>query len=251
MVKVKLHDMTTPETEEQLLRVDTVIVPCGSMECQGPHMPVSQDVIVAEEVSRRVGEATGIAVAPVIPFGTCDPIMGFSGTVSIRNDVLVEFYKDVCRSYHRHGAKKFLLLNTHYYNAWPVNIVIDEIRKEGMYGIQVDWWRLLFKHSGDVSESHFYPFGHASELTTSVVMSIRPDLVDLSKAKKEGPLKSFQIEHYPDVPAVYAFDDYTKITKNGWYGDPRKATKEKGRKLVNLGVKQVVRIANELKAMKV
>lgn len=249
MRKVKLIEMSSPETAEQFREIDTVILPCASVESQGPHMPVSQDIIVAEEVARRVGERTGIAVAPTIPYGTSDAILDFAGTVSVRSHILTEFIKDICRSYHRQGANKFLMLNTHYYNTWPINIAIDELRGEGIFAVQVGWWELAQKLCSSVAESDFYPFGHAAEIPTSVVMSIRPDLVHLSKAKREAPSNSFQLRHIGEVPAVYAFDDYSKIAKNGMYGDPRKATKEKGEKVLNRCVEHLVSLAEELKAM--
>jgi creatinine amidohydrolase len=249
MIRTRLIDMTSPETAERFHLVDTLILPCASVETQGPHMPVSQDIIVGEEVARRVGEKTGAAVAPTIPYGTSSAILDFAGTVSIRSNILGEFYKDVCRSYHRQGVNKFLLLNTHYYNTWPINITIDELRNEGMFAIGANFWELAERLCKDVAESDYYPFGHAGEITTSVVMSIRPDLVDLSKARKEAPTESFQLKHIKEVPSVYAFDDYKKIAQKGMYGDPRKATTEKGEIVLKRCVESLASLIEELKAM--
>lgn len=249
MRNVKLIDMSSPETARLFRENDTVILPCASLESQGPHMPVSQDLIVSEEVARRIGEKTGTAVAPAIPYGTSEAILDFAGTVSVRSHILAEFIKDICRSYHRQGANKFLMINTHYYNAWPINIAIDEIRSEGMFGVQIMFWEMAEKLCSDVAESDFYPFGHAGEITTSVVMSIRPDLVDMSKAKKVTPGASFQLRHIKEAPAVYAFDDYSKFAKGGMYGDPRKASRKKGEIVLGRCVENMARIVEELKAM--
>ena len=249
MKKTRLIEMTSPETAERFREVDVVILPCASVETQGPHMPVSQDIIVGEEVARRVGEATGAAVAPTIPYGTSEAIIDFAGTVSVRSSVLCELYKDVCRSYHRQGANKFLLLNTHYYNTWPINITIDELRSEGMFAVGANFWELAERLCRDVAESDYYPFGHAGEITTSVVMSIRPDLVDLKKARKEAPENSFQLKHIKEAPSVYAFDDYKKIAKKGMYGDPRKATREKGEIVLKRCVDWLASLVDELKDM--
>ena len=74
--------------------------------------------------------------------------------------------------------------------------------------------------------------GHGGEVSTSVVMAVRDDLVDLSKVKREKFTKGFEKDHEKDFPSVYAFDDYAKLSPNGIIGDPSHATKQEGEKII-------------------
>lgn len=247
MEKILLAEMTSAEIATLFKEIDTVIIPVGAIEGNGPHLPVSQDMIVAEEIAKRLGEKTGVPVTPTLPYGNSALLMGYPGTVTIRSNVLAEMLKDICRSYAKHGIKKFLILSPHLGNVWPCNIAIDELRDEGLLVVQADWWRLMGRLCSDMAEAEGYPLGHGSELVTSVVMALRPDLVDLSKAVKEA-VESFHLNyHYAYYPAVFTFPDYSKITKSGIVGDPSKASKEKGERIIERCMTVLVKLVEDLK----
>lgn len=246
--RCKLAEMSSPNIGYLLRTMKTIILPMGSLEGNGPHLPVSQDLLVAEEISRRLSERTGIPVAPTIPWGTANPYTKFPGTVSLKGQILAEVVKDICRSYKRHGANKFLILNMHVNNIWPVNLAIDELKVEGIYGVQVIWWSLVAKLCMDIAGKEDLPMGHGGEIVTSVILAIRPDLVDMSKAVRELPKRSFQLEHAKDLPAVYAFDDHSKITRSGITGNPLKASKEKGEEVIERCLQFLVSLSEDLKS---
>ncbi|MFI5421957.1 MAG: creatininase family protein [Nitrososphaerales archaeon] len=244
----RLVELSSPEIRDAIERSNTLILPVGSIECNGPHLPVSQDCLVAEDIAGRLGQRTATLVAPTIPWGVADALMGFPGTISIGNRTLTDLVKDICRSYQRHGIKKVFILNAHIYNIWPINVAIEELRADGLYAIQAVWWSVVERLCNDMTKTKNNPHGHGSEVSTSVVMAIRGDLVDLSKAVEEKPIQGFELSHENDYPSVYAFDDYIQITRNGILGDPTLASKDEGEKIIQKSLEYLERILNDLKS---
>ena len=107
-MKYLLEDMTYVEAKEAFERTDLVIIPVGSNEVHGPHMPLGTDNNGAREVAKRVGEKmNGMAiVAPLIPYGNAEHHMKFEGSTSLSLDTLIRVYRDVSDSFVRWGAKR-------------------------------------------------------------------------------------------------------------------------------------------------
>ncbi len=95
---VFLGEMTNPELEAFLAAHDTVIVPTGSTEQHGPHGPLLTDVLVPNEVARRVAPRIGAVVAPTINYGLSYPHVGFTGVVHIRIPTFMALVEDVAVS---------------------------------------------------------------------------------------------------------------------------------------------------------
>ena len=95
---VFLGEMTSPEVETFLVDHDTVIVPTGSTEQHGPHGPLLTDVLVPNEVARRVAARVGAVVAPPINYGLSYPHVGFTGLVHIRIPTFMALVEDLCAS---------------------------------------------------------------------------------------------------------------------------------------------------------
>ncbi len=99
---VFLGEMTTLEVEAFLTHDHTVIVPIGSTEQHGPHGPLLTDVLVAQEVARRIASRVGAVVAPTVDYGLSYPHVGFTGLVHIRIPTFMALIEDLCRLA-RHG----------------------------------------------------------------------------------------------------------------------------------------------------
>src|SRR5579864_7203434 len=87
---MRITDLSSEEIRKIIQGSDTLILPIGSIESNGPHMPVSQDFLVADEIANRLGQLSQTLVAPTIPWGVADALMSFPGTVSIRSRVLTD-----------------------------------------------------------------------------------------------------------------------------------------------------------------
>ena len=246
MEKYLISEMTWPELKEVAAKKDMAIIPFGTNENNGPHLPLSLDSIVAYEISLRLAKETGIPVAPLIPWGNSHQFAKYPGTIVIRSEILVELLKDICRSLGRHGFKRFLVLNPHLPNLWASNIAGEALKRDGYLLATVDWWRLQNKLCADLAEGKTFPLGHASELATSLLWALRPDLVRLDQMKVESPSDPFYLKYGSQYPVLFLYQDMKPLSPSGLVGDPTKASREKGEKIIERCIKYLVELCQDL-----
>jgi esterase/lipase superfamily enzyme len=111
---VFLGEMTNPEIEEFLKIGHTVIIPTGATEQHGPHGPLLTDVLIPQEVARRIAPKIGALVAPPINYALSYPHVGFTGLAHIRIPTFMAMIGDLCASFATAGFKRIVFLNGHY-----------------------------------------------------------------------------------------------------------------------------------------
>jgi len=243
--KYLIAEMTWPELKKVTEEREMAIIPFGTNENNGPHLPLSLDSIVAHEISLRLAKETGLPVAPLIPWGNSYQFARYPGTIVIRCEVLAELIKDILRSLGRHGFKKFLLLTPHLANIWPINIACEALRKEGLFALTVDWWRLQNKLCADLAEAKSYPMGHGSELATSLLWALRPDLIRQDQMEKEIPSDPFYLKYSSAYPTVFIYNDMKQLSASGLVGDPFRASKEKGEEIIKRCLRYLVELCKD------
>jgi creatinine amidohydrolase len=245
-----MEEMTSVEFQDALKETDTAIVPAGSTEVLGNHGPLGADSFVAAAVSKKIGERARCLVAPLIPVGDAMEIRSFPGTLTIRFDILKEFYLDICRSLVRHGIRRIFFFNAHMMNMRAVDHCGRTLRKDGVLVAQLDWWRVAFSVAADLVESTESPYGHGGEVITSVIKALRPDLVDVSLSAKERPKPGLDF-HGKCTPVgggpFYTYPDFTDFCDTGAWGDPSFATAEKGAIIMERAIEKIVGFLHELK----
>jgi creatinine amidohydrolase len=246
MEKVLIAEMTWPELQEVVRRKKIAIIPAGTNENNGPHLPLSLDTVVAHEIALRLGRETGIPVAPTIPFGNSSLFGAYPGTIVIRSEIMIEIIKDICRSLGRHGFERFLILTPHLPNIWGFNIAGETLRKEGYLVATVDWWRLQNKLCADLTEGKSYPTGHASELATSLLWALRPELVHPERMTAEAPANPFWKKHGGDYPMLFLYNNMHQLSVSGICGDPSKASKEKGEEIIRRCLPYLVELCGDM-----
>ncbi len=224
---VNLAELTWPEVEAAIERgTRTAVVGVGSVEQHGPHLPLIMDTLAGEELSRRVAERLGDAVAaPAIRPGCSGHHMAFPGTITISAETLMELIRSYCRSLDAHGFEHLVLLPTHGGNFAPVNTVAPEIARE------VDASLITLADLGEMMElmneglraagvEYEEPVIHAGAAETAMVLAIRDDLVrtDALEPGYEGPVSVARI----------LSEGFEAVTENGVLGDPREGTAEAG-----------------------
>ncbi len=123
MKKIKtLMEMTDPEAAKILEETQMAIIPLGSVEQHGSHLPLGTDYYVAESFAKRIVEKTGGLLVDFAPFGVTPLHMGFKGTITLRSETMISIMTDVISSLYRHGAKKIILLNWHERNLPAIEI---------------------------------------------------------------------------------------------------------------------------------
>ena len=108
-----LERMTWPQAQAAFKRTSFVVVPIGSTEQHGPHLPLGTDFLVAKELARRVGERANVIVTPTIPVGYAQYHAVFPGTLSFSEETLARAYIELCQNLLRYGATHIFFMNGH------------------------------------------------------------------------------------------------------------------------------------------
>jgi len=242
------EEMTWPEIEEYLKKVDTAILPCGAIEQHGPHLPVDIDYYDAKYMAYKVAEACEDPkplVLPPIPYGVSYHHDAFKGTLSVTNDALSRFVYDIGMSLAKNGIKKIIILNGHGDNAPTLTYAAQMINRDAHIFVCVD--------TGESSDIDLYDLIdtpndiHAGEIETSTSLAIRPDMVQMDKAVNETLKFGSKFLDYDDVRSVSWYVRTDKISESGVMGDATKATAEKGKKMWELMIKHMVHLVESIK----
>jgi len=244
----RLSDLAVPDIQAYLREKDLVMVPIGSCEQHGPHLPLCTDMATAEVVASRAGERAKVLYTPLIWTGYSPQHLGPPGdglgTVTLRASTLVRLYADVARSLIHHGFNKVLFVNGHGSNMKVIEPLLRAIKYEtgawcGVYKPYAENYLGMLKDilEGPPEET---PGWHAGELETSQMLAVAPHLVRMDRAapgrthtpaalppafrKRDGtPDVEFQGFTYFVFPM-----DHREFSPSGCIGNPLRATAAKG-----------------------
>lgn len=245
---VKLSEMTWYDFDSRVKDGDPiVIIPVGSTEQHGPHLPLSTDVILPEEIALRVAAHLDAIVAPPLSYGyKSQPKTGggnhFPGTISLDAATLIGTLRDLINEFARHGIGKIILFDGHMENQWfiveAIDLALRDQRREGNRDLQVlkiGYWEYI---NAD-TEKVLFPEGllswaleHAAVMETSVMLHVRPDLV--------------RVELVPNHPAADfpAYDKYpvdpSRIPADGVLSPAGTASAAKGEAVIEQVVPDIV-----------
>lgn len=239
-----LGDLTWPEVEEAAKAgVRTVIIPLGSTEEHGLHLPLLTDTIIAYEVAVRAASKVKALVCPPIPFGVCRTTASLPGTLTISLETLQSLVEEVCLSLHRHGFRNLVLVPGHLGTAQIVGL---ELAAQRLVRQHLDL-RMALVRFPEVLKDRLArglledPSDlHAGEVETSLMMVLRPGLVKAEKVKAE----------HPKFPKHMVVAEPREYLKTGVMGDAVKASKVKGEAILEALVEGVVEAVRLLEAGK-
>lgn len=234
-----IEEMTMEEFASGVQNCRTVYIPFGSVEQHGSHLPLSTDLIQAYEVGKRAAERIPLFVAPPVYYGCCRSTACHPGTISISTSTLKSLLKDIVRSLHSHGLQNFIVLTGHAGGSHRMALqdageeLVAEIAGINMavvteYDLAKDAGAHLIETRGD---------SHAGEIETSRIMHSHPHLV-----KGTAP------SEYPTFPTGIIVRDKRSFWPGGVWGDPGKASAEKGRILESLVADKVVELVRTLES---
>jgi len=234
-----IEEMTMTEFEAGLVRTRTVVIPFGSVEEHGTHLPLATDTIQACEVARKAALRMPLFVAPPIHYGNCRSTARHPGTISIATHTLKSLLKDIVRSLHGHGLRNFIAISGHAGGAHCMALqeageeLIAELADISMAVVtELDLARQegrgLIETPGD---------SHAGEIETSRILHSHPHLV-----KGSAPAEA------PCFPRGILVRDKRRYWPGGVWGDPAKASAEKGARLEALVVDKLVELARLLES---
>jgi creatinine amidohydrolase len=247
---VFLGEMTNPELEAFLREHDTVIVPVGSTEQHGPHGPLLTDVLVPQEVARRIAPGVGAVVAPTINYALSYPHVGFTGVVHIRIPTFMALIEDLAISLATAGFRRLVFLNGHYDNTYAIAYACANAADRlpaGVRAFPINYWDGM--NATEAAEFFGPSTGlHANRGETSAVLAIDPSLVDLDVANVEMPPFP-EVANAPAVHTAFFFSapgSVHRATHSGTWGDAREASAEFGERYLSVVSAATVRLLDEI-----
>jgi creatinine amidohydrolase/Fe(II)-dependent formamide hydrolase-like protein len=245
-----IGELTWPEAEQRLSEVDLALLPVGAIEQHGPHLPLDTDAYDAERLACLVADRCSDPkplVLPLIPYGVSYHHDDFPGTVSVGNDALSKMVYDIGLSVARHGINKLIIVNGHGGNTPTLQFAAQMINRDAHIFTCVDTGETsnvdlaaLCETPNDV---------HAGEIETSTSLAERAHLVQMFRAERFVPEFSSRYLNFTAKRSVEWYSRTARISPSGVLGDPTKATREKGEKMWDVMVRNLVELVEELKGM--
>lgn len=245
-----LEELTWPEAQARFKEVDVALLPVGSIEQHGPHLPLDTDSFDANYLARQVAAACSDPkpiVLPLIPYGVSYHHSDFSGTTSIRPDSLSQLVYDIGMSVAHHGITKLVIINGHGGNIPALQFAAQMINRDANIFTCVE--------TGETSEKDVLALidtpndVHAGEIETSTTLAVRPHAVRFNKIRKFIPRFSIRYLNFSTKRSVEWYARIARISPTGVLGDPTRASREKGEKIWALMIKHVVEFVEDLKSM--
>jgi len=244
MLKVLLHEMSWVEAKEYFARSDIAILPVGSNEQHGPQNPLGTDHLIAKAIAEETAKRTGVLCLQVIPFGVSSHHKQFWGTIYISPKIFRNYVKETCSALNYYGVRKIVIVNGHGGNLDALVELARELREKGIFISIFQWWSVASK----LLPNLFKPEErrHASAEETSVNLALHPLTVDIDKAVDEEPRK-----HIAQAEGVSLPLDTVDYTISGVFGKSTTASAEKGKKVLEAVVSELVSHVNVLKKAKI
>jgi creatinine amidohydrolase len=266
-----LLDLAPPDIAWFQERSDLILVPIGSLEQHGAHLPLGTDTITALEVSRRAAEKAQVPYTPPFWAGYSPQhlrdIESGVGTVTLRASTLNEVLYDVARSLIHHGWNKLVFVNGHGSNTKVLDPLLRRIKYET--GAFVALYKPYAERYIGMLEGLLEnppeetPGWHASELETSQVMAHNPALVHMERAAQDRaqvpgwlPDSFIKKDGAPDVEfdgyQYFVFPmDHEEFSRTGVIGNPMTATAEKGEEALERFADHLVKAIDEFRPLEV
>lgn len=229
---MRLGDMAWKQVQAYLGESDALIVPIGTCEQHGHHLPLSCDTRIAEAFAERVAQATGVPIAPTIPYGVnlpCDRFM--SGTAGLSLASLEEALLDLLDDWVRHGFETFFIVTAHGCATDGYSFAHHEaIKQAALPLLEEEAARVfvLFPYWADYRDllERQSSVEHAGEVETSLALHLFPELVNMELAKP--PPAPAGEPRYRAFPEGVATSEPARGF-SGAEGHPEAASAEKGR----------------------
>ncbi|WP_207515291.1 creatininase family protein [Longitalea luteola] len=245
-------------TSSQIAATDRnipVILPLTATEQHGPHLPLATDRMIAEHFIYSLNAEMNdkILVLPSIYVGCSHHHIDFAGTLSLDHTTFLAIVKNMVRAVLHHGFHKIILFNSHGGNQGIMTVIMEQLGFENAHAhfFAATWWAMAREALMQVSETGRGGTGHACEFETSLMLLIAEKLVDKAKIEPGANAPTFE---WAEGDMLYGsaasyFRMIKTMTPNGIYGDPTKASAEKGRKITDCVLRSLKQMVTDIYKM--
>jgi creatinine amidohydrolase/Fe(II)-dependent formamide hydrolase-like protein len=245
-----LGHLTWKQARVRFKEVDIALLPVGSTEQHGPHLPLDTDAFDAFYLAKRVAAACTPPrplVLPLMSYGVSYHHEDFSGTLSISPETLAQMTYEIGMSAAQHGIAKLVILNGHGGNIPALQFAAQRINQDAHIFTCVETGETSRKDIEALVETPNDV--HAGEEETSTSLFVRPELVHLKEMRKFIPRFTIRYLDFSSKRSVEWNARIARISPSGVLGDPNKASREKGRLIWEAMIRHLVEFVEDLKSM--
>ena len=225
-----IRDQFDPDLRKLIKKKKQIaIIPVGSIEQHGPHLPISTDSDIVTEISLQLSDKINGVLLPTINYGISDEHFPFFN-LSVKKSTLSRILEDICESLIKNGISRILIINGHYGNLDSLKSF--ERKQKNNRKIKVfSYWKYMDRE-----------FDHAGNVETSIMLAISKK-VNMRKAKKGFQTDGMSKKEISKINKL-AQKSFPKVTGNGVWGDPTKSSATLGRKIIKEVVNNLVKESN-------
>jgi creatinine amidohydrolase len=236
-----LENITMADFKRHLKKSKTMIIPFGTVEEHGSHLPLNTDTLIIYEILKRVIKKKKVFLAPPVYYGVCTSTSQHPGTISITPETLRRLTYDIVKNAWQKGLKNIFLITGHGggLHSAALKEAAENLAEE-LKGIKIAVlcpYDVLHKELSELADTP--NDSHAGEIETSLVLALAPELV-----------KGRDKEDYPKFPKPLVVKDKLKYWRSGVWGNPEKASVGKGEKAVTLIVNKLIEIIDHTERIK-
>ena len=225
-----IRDQFDPDLRKMIKKKKQIaIIPVGSIEQHGPHLPISTDSDIVTEIASKLSDRVKGILLPTINYGISDEHFPFFN-LSIKKSTLSRILEDICESLIKNGISKIIIINGHYGNLDSLRSF--EKKQKTRRKIKIfSYWKYMDRE-----------FDHAGNVETSIMLAISKN-VDMRKAKKGFQTDGMSKREISKINKL-AQKSFPKVTGNGVWGDPTRSSARLGRKIIKEVVDNLVKESN-------
>ncbi len=224
-----IRDQFDPDLRKRIEKKKQIaIIPVGSIEQHGPHLPISTDSDIVTEIAFRLSEKINGLLLPTISYGISSEHFPFFN-LSVKKSTLSKILEDVCESLIKNGISRILIINGHYGN---LDSLLGFEKKNSRRKIKIfSYWKYMSRE-----------FDHAGNVETSMMLAISKN-VNMKKAKKGFDTEGMSKQEISRINKL-AQKSFPKVTGNGVWGDPTKSSAKLGREIIKEVVDNLAKESN-------
>lgn len=238
----------------QFPKTTPVLIPLGSCEQHGRHLPLFVDTLqvhhVAQEAHKQLEKEA--LLVPTLWLGSSHHHKDFPGTISVMPELYSQMIQQIARCVLNAGFTNIIFLNGHGGNHVPVSQALSELvliddEADASNIVLATWWQMAAAELQPDRIGMATPsISHACEYETSTLLAIRPDLVDMDQIISPAGHENLPTYHNPLTRGVNVFHRFHRFSSTGHLGTPKHATAEKGQKIFDVVVQRLVEVVREL-----
>ena len=254
---MRWEELTSPEVAALDRERTVLVLPIGSVEQHGNHMPLGTDTLLAHSVSLAAAKTAGdVVVLPPPWYGFSAHHMRFAGSVTLRAETLMAVCEDIVASLVRHGFRRILIVNGHGGNGGVIDVLASTLGHKHYGAARIatlTYFALARDAIARLRQSQAGGMGHACEFETSMIQHVRADLVKLDRAETTypDPGSAYLTTDLIGAQAVRVYHDFADLSPSGTLGDPSLASPEAGAQFFSASAEALADLIQDFRAWRI